>query len=88
VAFPGIVSPDVSALARLVIALLIVVGLLLIAVGVTYFVVKSGSLPSFFPGHVAGSTAHRSKHGIVALIVGVLVLAVGLVAATSARLQR
>jgi hypothetical protein len=41
-----------------------------------YFVVKAGSLPSFFPGHIAGSTSRRSKHGLVAVVVGVVVLVV------------
>ena len=59
---------------RLFIGLVVIVGLVLIAVGIIYFVVKAGSLPSFFPGHVAGSTAHRSKHGLVAVIVGAVVL--------------
>jgi len=58
----------------LFIGLVVIVGLVLIAVGIIYFVVKAGSLPSFFPGHVAGSTAHRSKHGLVAVIVGAVVL--------------
>ena len=63
-----------ASIGRLFIALLVIVGLVLIAVGVIYFVVKAGSLPSFFPGHVAGSTAHRSKHGLVAVVVGAVVL--------------
>jgi hypothetical protein len=61
---------------RLLITLLVIVGLLLIAIGVVYFVVKAGSLPSFFPGHVAGSTARRSKHGLVVVVVGAAVLAI------------
>jgi amino acid permease len=61
---------------RFLIALLVIIGLLLIAVGVVYFVVKAGSLPSFFPGHIAGSTSRRSKHGLVAVVVGVVVLVV------------
>jgi succinate dehydrogenase/fumarate reductase cytochrome b subunit len=64
----------VVSIGRLFIALLVMVGLVLIAVGIVYFVVKAGSLPSFFPGHLAGSTAHRSKHGLVAVVVGAVVL--------------
>ena len=30
----------------------------------------ANSLPSFFPGHKAGSTTHHVKHGIAALVVG------------------
>jgi amino acid permease len=63
---------------RLLVSILVLIGLALIAVGVVYFVVKAGSLPSFFPGHITGSTAHRNKHGLVAVVAGaaVLVLAV------------
>jgi hypothetical protein len=64
----------VVSIGRLFIGLVVIVGLVLIAVGIIYFVVKAGSLPSFFPGHVTGSTAHRSKHGLVAVIVGAVVL--------------
>jgi multisubunit Na+/H+ antiporter MnhB subunit len=59
---------------RLITSLLVLIGLVLIAAGIVYFVVKAGSLPSFFPGHIAGSSAHRNKHGLVAVIVGVVVL--------------
>jgi multisubunit Na+/H+ antiporter MnhB subunit len=59
---------------RLITSLLVLIGLVLIAVGIVYFVVKAGSLPSFFPGHIAGSSVHRNKHGLVAIIIGVVVL--------------
>jgi hypothetical protein len=42
--------------------------------------VKAGSLPSFFPGHIAGSTSHRTKHGIAAVVLGAVVLAFSAVA--------
>jgi hypothetical protein len=29
-------------------------------------------LPSFFPGHQAGSSHHHAKHGVAALILGAL----------------
>jgi hypothetical protein len=64
----------------LVTAVLVVVGLALIAVGIVYFTVKAGSLPSFFPGHIAGSTSHRTKHGIAAVVLGAVVLAFSAVA--------
>ena len=31
----------------------------------------AGSLPSFFPGHEAGSSHHHVKHGLLALILGI-----------------
>lgn len=48
----------------------VIVGILLIVVAVLYFVDPAKSLPSFFPGHQAGSTHHHIKHGIAALVVG------------------
>jgi len=50
--------------------LAVILGALFIAVGVVYFVEPAGSLPSFFPGHEAGSTHHHVKHGIAAILVG------------------
>ncbi len=66
---------------RLLVSILILIGLALIAVGVVYFVVKAGSLPSFFPGHIAGSTAHRNKHGLIAIVAGAAVLVLAVAAA-------
>jgi Na+/H+ antiporter NhaD/arsenite permease-like protein len=51
----------------------VVVGILLIAIAVIYFVTPEHSLPSFFPGHASASSAeanhHHTKHGIAALVV-------------------
>ncbi|MGH6663830.1 MAG: hypothetical protein ACREB2_02845 [Pseudolabrys sp.] len=55
----------------------IVLGLALIAVAVVYFVVPADSLPGFFPGHEAGVTRVHMKHGIVAAVAGVVLLAIG-----------
>jgi hypothetical protein len=52
-------------------------GALLIVVAIVYFVVPAESLPSFFPGHEAGMTRVRLKHGIASGVVGVILLAVG-----------
>jgi hypothetical protein len=48
----------------------IVLGVLLLAVAVVYFVDTASALPSFFPGHQSGSSHHHVKHGIAALVVG------------------
>jgi hypothetical protein len=48
----------------------IVLGILLLVVAALYFVQTAGDLPSFFPGHQAGSSHHHTKHGIAALVVG------------------
>ena len=52
----------------------VIVGLLLIALAVVYFVDSADALPSFIPGHQAGSSHHHIKHGIAALCVGIAAL--------------
>ena len=47
----------------------VLAGLLFAVIAIIYFVEPAGSLPSFFPGHEAGSTHHHTKHGIAALVV-------------------
>jgi amino acid permease len=55
--------------------LLIIVGIACIAAGAVYLAEPARSLPSFFPGHAAGSAHHHTKHGIVAIGVAVVALA-------------
>jgi uncharacterized membrane protein HdeD (DUF308 family) len=51
----------------------VILGIVLIAVAVVYFVEPAHSLPSFFPGHSSATGAepnhHHTKHGIAALVV-------------------
>ena len=53
----------------------VLLGLVLLAVAVVYFVDTAHALPSFFPGHVSASSGeaahHHTKHGIAAVVVGV-----------------
>lgn len=60
---------------KLIVTLL---GVLLIAVAVVYFVVPADSLPGFFPGHEAGVTRMHTKHGLVSGVAGVILLAAGM----------
>lgn len=60
---------------KLIVTLL---GVLLIAVAVVYFLVPADSLPGFFPGHEAGVTRVHTKHGMVSGVVGVVLLAAGM----------
>jgi divalent metal cation (Fe/Co/Zn/Cd) transporter len=55
----------------------VIVGIVLLVVAAIYVAEPAKSLPSFFPGHEAGSTHHHVKHGLAALIValGAFVLA-------------
>ncbi len=55
---------------RLLAILAIVLGVVLMVVAVIYWAEPAGSLPSFFPGHQAGSSHHHVKHGIAAFLVG------------------
>jgi len=48
----------------------VIVGLALLALAGLYFLDSAGSLPSFIPGHEAGSTHHHVKHGIAAGLLG------------------
>jgi len=57
------------------VAIAVVLGVVLIAVAVVYWVEPADSLPSFFPGHEAGSDHHHVKHGIAAFLVGLACLA-------------
>ena len=59
---------------RLLIALAIVAALALFVIAGIYFAEPAKSLPSFFPGHAAGSTTHHVKHGIAAVVVGLALL--------------
>ena len=55
----------------------VLAGLVLLVLAVLYFVDSAGALPSFLPGHEAGSSHHHVKHGIAAAILaaGALILA-------------
>ena len=57
---------------RILMIVLIVLGVLFVAVAIYYWVTPAGSLPSFFPGHDAGSTHHHTKHGLAMLGVAVV----------------
>ncbi len=51
--------------------LLIVIGAAFVALAIYYWVTPAGSLPSFFPGHLAGSAHKHVKHGLAALFAGI-----------------
>jgi hypothetical protein len=66
-----------STAARRIGALILgIIGLLLIIVGILYATTKAGSLPSFIPGRITGSTGHHPLR-----VAGVLVLGLALLAA-------
>jgi hypothetical protein len=49
----------------------ILLGIVFGVIAVIYWADSASSLPSFFPGHDAGSAHHHVKHGIAAAIVAV-----------------
>ncbi len=59
---------------KLLAALAILVGIALIAIAIVYWAEPARSLPSFFPGHQAGSGHHHTKHGIASFLVGLACL--------------
>ena len=48
----------------------VAVGVVLIVIAIVYWVDSANALPSFFPGHEAGSSHHHIKHGLAAFILG------------------
>ena len=53
---------------RIQMIVLALAGLLLLGVAVYYWVTPAGSLLTFMPGYVAGSTDIHLKHGLAALV--------------------
>ena len=49
----------------------IIAGIVLIVIAVVYWAEPAGSLPSFFPGHDAGSGHHHVKHGLLAFVLAI-----------------
>src|ERR1700692_4037628 len=59
---------------KLVLTLL---GVVLLVVAAVYFVLPADQLPGFFPGHEDGVTRMHTKHGMVAGVAGLVLLAAG-----------
>jgi hypothetical protein len=59
---------------RLLVALAVLAGIVLIVIAAVYWAEPAKSLPGFFPGHQAGSGHHHVKHGIAAFLVGLAAL--------------
>jgi hypothetical protein len=57
--------------------LLTLLGVVLLVVAAVYFLVPADQLPGFLPGHEAGVTRVHGKHGIVAGVAGLVLLAAG-----------
>jgi hypothetical protein len=59
---------------RLLVLLAVLAAIALIVIAVVYWAEPAKSLPSFFPGHEAGSGHHHVKHGIAAFLLGLACL--------------
>ena len=57
--------------------ILFLLGVVLLIVAAIYFVMPADQLPGFLPGHEAGVTRVHAKHGIVAAVAGLMLLAAG-----------
>ena len=57
--------------------ILTLLGVVLLVVAAVYFLVPADQLPGFFPGHEAGVTRVHAKHGVVAAVAGVVLMATG-----------
>ena len=60
---------------KLILSLL---GVVLLVVAAVYFLLPADQLPGFFPGYEAGVTHTHTKHGIVAGVVGLVLLVAGM----------
>jgi hypothetical protein len=60
---------------KLILSLL---GVVLLIIAAVYFMMPADQLPSFFPGYEAGVTHAHTKHGIVAGVAGLVLLAAGI----------
>jgi hypothetical protein len=51
-----------------------IIGIVCIILAVVYWTVPAGSLPSYMPGYEMGVAATHFKHGLAAVIVGLVLL--------------
>ena len=57
--------------------ILTLLGVVLLVIAAVYLLLPADQLPGFLPGHEVGVTRMHYKHGIVAGVVGVVLLAAG-----------
>lgn len=60
---------------KLVLTLL---GVVLLVIAAVYFLVPAEQLPGFFPGHEAGVARVHMKHGVVAGVIGLVLIGAGM----------
>jgi hypothetical protein len=57
-------------------AVLTVLGVILIIIALVYWLVPAGSLPAAMPGSEAGAAQVHVKHGLAALVIGIVLLGI------------
>ncbi len=57
--------------------ILTLLGVVLLVIAAVYFVIPADQLPGFFPGHEAGVTRLHYRHGVVAGVAGLVLIAAG-----------
>ena len=55
-------------------ALCLAIAAVCVVIAIVYFTKTADALPTFFPGHAAGSGRHHTKHGIAFIGLAVLAL--------------
>jgi ammonia channel protein AmtB len=53
----------------------VLLGILFVLLALMYWFTKAGSLPTYFPGYIAGSTIVHFKHGLASLILALALFA-------------
>ena len=59
---------------RAMTAICIAAAVACVVIAVVYFTKTADGLPSFFPGHKAGSAHHHTKHGLAFIVLAVVAL--------------
>ncbi len=74
-----------TAASRFLLIILVVLGVLVMAAGIIYYVEPAKSLPAFFPGHAAHVTGRHTTRGLAGIIAGAVLL---IIAVITARVRR
>jgi uncharacterized membrane protein HdeD (DUF308 family) len=67
---------------------IVIIGVLAVIAGILYFTEPAHSLPSFFPGYMAHKNVKHPRRGLIAVIIGAILILVGLFAALNGGRRR
>ena len=65
-------SPERSSGRTILAVILGIIALIFIVVAIIYVAEPAKSLPSFVPGHIAGSTGHHPLRAVGSLVIGII----------------